>query len=79
MNINKKIFLTGASGGIGSAICLKFLSAKYSLVLTSSSSEKLQSLREKYGSSHHYYLLDLSNSTDFIPQTKSLNSLFFIK
>ena len=62
MNINKKIFLTGASGGIGSAICLKFLSAKYSLVLTSSSSEKLQSLREKYGSSHHYYLLDLSNS-----------------
>ncbi len=62
MNINKKIFLTGASGGIGSAICLKFLSAKYTLVLTSSSNDKLQILKDKYGASHYYYILDLSNS-----------------
>ena len=62
MSINKKIFLTGASGGIGSAICSKFLGAKYSLVLTSSSTTKLESLKEKYGSSHYYYHLDLSNS-----------------
>ena len=62
MNINKKIFLTGASGGIGSAICLKFLSAKYTLVLTSSSNDRLQILKDKYGASHYYYILDLSNS-----------------
>ncbi len=62
MIINKKTFITGASGGIGSAICLKFLNAKYSLVLTASSNDKLKSLRDKYGSSHYYYQLDLSNS-----------------
>ena len=32
-----KIFITGASGGIGSAICDKFNKKNFSLVLTSSS------------------------------------------
>ena len=62
MSVNKKIFLTGASGGIGSAICHKFLGAKYSLVLTSSSTDNLKNLRDKYGPSHYYYQIDLSNS-----------------
>ena len=62
MIISKKIFLTGASGGIGSAICDKFLNEKYSLILTSSSTEKLQKLKDKYGTSHYYYEIDLSNS-----------------
>ncbi len=70
--MNKKIFLTGASGGIGSAICDKFLNKKYSLVLTSSSSEKLQKLKDKYGSSHSYYELDLSNSENL---QKSLDKI----
>ncbi len=62
MSITKKIFLTGATGGIGSAICDKFQNEKYILVLTSSSSEKLKKLKEKYGDSHYYYEVDLSNS-----------------
>ena len=62
MTISKKIFLTGASGGIGSAICDKFQNEKYSLILTSSSTEKLQKLKDKYGTSHYYYEIDLSNS-----------------
>ena len=62
MSITKKIFLTGATGGIGSAICDKFHDEKYTLVLTSSSSMKLEKLKEKYGNSHFYYEVDLSNS-----------------
>ena len=34
----KKIFITGASGGIGSAIAKKFNDLKYKLILTSSPS-----------------------------------------
>ena len=62
MSKNKKIFLTGASGGIGSAICDKFLNNKYTLVLTSSSGEKLNDLKNKYGNGNYYYQVDLSNS-----------------
>ncbi len=62
MSKNKKIFLTGASGGIGSAICDKFFNDTYTLVLTSSSSEKLNDLKNKYGSKNYYYKVDLSDS-----------------
>ena len=41
---------------------IRSVGAKYSLVLTSSSTTKLESLKQKYGSSHYYYHLDLSNS-----------------
>ena len=44
-----KIFITGASGGIGSAICKKFEIEKYTLVLTASSDEKLSNLKKNYG------------------------------
>ena len=60
-NINK-IFLTGASGGIGSALCSKFLKNNYTLVLTASSDEKLVNLKNQYGTNHYYYKSDLSNS-----------------
>ena len=58
----KKIFITGGSGGIGSAICNNFLEKNYTLVLTSSSEEKINNLKEKYGKNHFYYKVDLSNS-----------------
>jgi len=61
MNENKKIFITGASGGIGSAICEKFLKNKFTLVLTSSSDEKINNLKEKYGNNHFFYKVDLSD------------------
>ena len=57
----KKILITGASGGIGSAITDKFLKNKYEMILTSSSEENLSKLKEKYGNSHHYYSLDFNN------------------
>ena len=58
----KKIFLTGASGGIGSEICSKFLKNNYTLVLTASSDEKIVNLKNQYGNNHYYYKTDLSNS-----------------
>jgi len=57
----KKILITGASGGIGSFIVDKFLKNKYTIILTSSSDTTLTKLKQKYGDSHHYYILDFKN------------------
>ena len=46
--MNKKIFITGASGGIGSAICKKFVDKNFILVLTSSSDNNISKLKEQY-------------------------------
>ena len=59
-----KVFITGASGGIGSSITKKFNEIGYKLILTSSSKEKLSKLKELYGSQHDYYMLDLSDLTN---------------
>ena len=62
--MKQKIFITGASGGIGSAITKKFHKIGHQLILTSSSKEKLLKLSELYGDHHHYYVLDLSDLTN---------------
>tara|TARA_B100001057_G_scaffold497926_1_gene603431 strand:- start:880 stop:1611 length:732 start_codon:yes stop_codon:yes gene_type:complete len=59
-NLNK-IFITGASGGIGSAICEKFKNKDYTLVLTATSNEKIQKLKNLYGNDNYYYKVDLSD------------------
>ena len=61
MNSNK-VFITGATGGIGSAVCEKFLNENFTLVLTSSSSEKIEILKNKYGKNNYYYKIDLSDN-----------------
>ena len=58
---SNKVLITGASGGIGSAICDKFNEFKFKLVLTSSSQENLEKLKSKYGNSHSYFHIDLSS------------------
>ena len=64
--ISKKVFITGSSGGIGQAICEKFINKNYQLILTSSSEDKINLLREKYGSSNSYYKLDISNEDNIL-------------
>ena len=64
MNKTKKIFITGASGGIGTAICNKFKDRNYILILTSSSEEKITHLKNKYGKNHYYYKIDLSDENN---------------
>ncbi len=61
MNEIKKIFITGASGGIGSAICKKFIDKNFTLVLTASSNEKLNNLKQIYGDNNFYYKVDLAD------------------
>ena len=59
---NKKVLITGASGGIGKAISEKFINLGCSIIFTSSSKNKLIDLRSSYGDSHAYYLMDLIDS-----------------
>lgn len=62
--MKEKVFITGASGGIGSAIANKFNETGHKLILTSSSKEKLSRLIELYGNQNDYYILDLSDLTN---------------
>ena len=74
MTPKKKVFITCASGGIGSSICDIFLSKGYELIITSSSSDKLQLLKEKYGDNNYYFDLDLSNSKSIIDCMTKISS-----
>ena len=58
---NKKILITGSSGGIGASLCSKFISLDAQIIITSSSEEKLVTLKGMYGSDHKYFLLNLSD------------------
>ena len=62
--MKEKIFITGASGGIGSSITKRFNKIGHKLILTSSSQEKLSKLMELFGDQHDYYILDLSDLTN---------------
>ena len=62
MNEIKKVLITGASGGIGSSICKKFINNNFKLVLTSSAENNIEKLKNTFGNEHFYYKVDLSNS-----------------
>ena len=59
---NKKILITGASGGIGRALSEVFIKANCQIIFTSSNEIKLENLKKVFGKNHLYYFLDLSNS-----------------
>ncbi len=69
---NKKVLLTGASGGIGKTLAEKFISNGAKLIITSSNEDKLKILKSNYGDYHLYYLLDLSNSNKLIDNVKKI-------
>ena len=58
---NKKVLITGASGGIGTSLCDKFIENKCKIIFTSSNYENLKNLEKKYGDDHSYYFMDMSN------------------
>ena len=64
---NKKVLITGSSGGIGLSLCKIFLKMECKLIFTSSNDNKLDELKKKFGNENSYYLLDLSdiNSLSF--------------
>ncbi len=69
-----KILITGASGGIGSAITDKFFTDEYLMILTSSSNDKLNLLKKKYGDKHFYYLLDFTDPEIFEDTLKQISN-----
>ena len=73
-NIVKKVLITGSSGGIGESICKKFLDNNFTLLLTSSSEEKLKSLKDQYGANHFYYLMDISDEKSIENCTNDISS-----
>ena len=69
---NKKVLLTGASGGIGKALSQKFINNGANLIFTSSNNGKLDELRNLYGDVHSYYLLDLSKKENLMDNIKNI-------
>ena len=67
---NKKILITGASGGIGKVLCEKFIEYECQLIITSSNIEKLGVLKNLFGSNHLYYQLNFSNKVELISNVK---------
>ncbi len=68
----KKVLITGASGGIGDAICEKFLNNKFTLIITSSSDNNLEILKKKFGNKHFYYKINISEIDSIDNFTKKL-------
>lgn len=62
---NKKIFLTGSTGSIGTSIAKTFNEYGAKLICTSTTDEKLNDLRKKIGENHFYYKIDLNNNEEF--------------
>lgn len=69
---NKKVLITGASGGIGQSLCKKFIELESKIIFTSSNKETLKNLKNKYGKNHHYYILN------FLDQNSLINNLKII-
>ena len=62
---NKKVLITGSSGGIGSSLCKIFLKLECKIIFTSSNKDKLEKLKNKFGSENSYYVLNLSDINSF--------------
>ena len=69
---NKKVLLTGASGGIGKTLAEKFINSGAKLIITSSNQDKLDILKSHYGDKHLYYLLDLSDTNKLTDNIKKI-------
>ena len=59
---NKRALVTGATGGIGSAIVRRFIKAGATVAATGTKSEKLQALADEFGDSVHALRYDLSTA-----------------
>ena len=45
--MNKIVFITGATSGIGEACAFKFAEAKYNIIITGRRADRLNSIKEK--------------------------------
>ena len=70
---NKKVLITGSSGGIGKSLSQKFIDYECNVIFTSSDEEKLQSLKNNFGEKYSYYFMDLSDSDSLIFNVKKIS------
>ena len=71
---NKKILITGASGGIGSSICQKFIENNCTIICTASNEEKLEKLKKQYGDKNFYYHLDLNDNDSLLSSIENISN-----
>ena len=58
MNLkNKKVLITGATGGIGNSLVEKFCNLGSSILATGTNEEKLENLKKKYPNRFKIYLI----------------------
>ena len=70
---NKKILITGSSGGIGLSLCKKFIEMESKIIFTSSSIQKLDKLKDLFGDVHQYYNLDLLDSKNLTSNIQKIS------
>ena len=68
----KNVLITGATGGIGSALIDCFYSNEYNLFVTGSNKEKLKSIESKYPENLETSACDLSKDKEIVIQYKLL-------
>lgn len=62
---NKVAFISGGSGGIGSAIAKKFINAGCKVIISGTSEKKLMAISSKLGNNCKYVILNLNNINDY--------------
>tara|TARA_B100000965_G_scaffold404075_1_gene433854 strand:+ start:1815 stop:2534 length:720 start_codon:yes stop_codon:yes gene_type:complete len=72
----KNVLITGATGGIGSALIDSFYSNEFNLFLTGSNKEKLQSIKSKYTQNLETCVCDLSKDKEIDELMKKANEYF---
>ena len=69
---NKKVLITGATGGIGSSLCKNFINSKCKIICTSSDLNKIDDLKNLYGREHSYYFLNLRDVSSINDSLKKI-------
>jgi len=72
----KNILITGATGGIGSALIDSFYGNGYNLFVTGSNKEKLQSIKSKYPKNLEIYACDLSENKEIVDLMEKAEEYF---
>ena len=72
----KNVLITGATGGIGSALIDSFYGNEYNLFVTGSNEEKLELIKSKYSENLKTYVCDLSKNSEIFDLMKNADDYF---
>ena len=72
---NKKILITGSSGGIGMRLCERFVEMNAKIIFTSSNDDNLINLKKIFGNNHQYFQLDLSHHDTLAKNMENITNI----